>query len=156
MSYRNCVYSQKYKKIHLWTWDEDGNRIHEEHDYNPYIMLEDKNGDYNSIYNTKLKKKEFRDNFTRNKFTKESGIRRIFENLPPFQQWLVDNYWHSCEDEGFSKHPLKVCFLDIECPMNNGYADPENPEAVINLLTVYDSLDEKYITFGLKPSKIDR
>ena len=121
-------------------------------------MLEDKVGEFQSIYGTKLKKKEFNDNFSRNKFVKESGIRKIFENLPPFQQYLVDNFWHSCESEEFSKYPLKTCYIDIECPMPNGegFPDIENPQAVINLLTVYDSLDKKYTIFGLKPCKVER
>lgn len=153
--YRNCVYENRGKKIHLWTWDDEGNRIHEEHDYQPYIMLEDKNGEFQSIYGTSLKKKEFRDNFQRNKFTKESGITKIYENLPPYQQYLIDNFWHSCESDGFSQYPLKICFLDIECPSppDRQFPEPETAEEVINLLTVYDSLKKEYVVFGLKPSK---
>lgn len=140
----------KTQTVHLWTWDENGNRIHEEHDYKPYIMLEDKDGKYKSIYGTNLKKKEFEYNYNRNKFVKESGIRKIYEALPPYQQYLVDNFWHSCEKEEFSRFPLKVCFIDIECPMEKGFAEPVDPIAVINLLTVYDSDTKKYTAFGLK------
>lgn len=147
--YRNCVYNGKSKKIFLWTWDSVGNRIKQEWDYKPYLMLEDKNGEYTSIYGTKLLKKEFNTNYDRNEFIKDYGKKRIFENLPPYQQYLIDNYWHSCEKEEFSQHPLKVCYIDIECP-GTKFAEPENPENVINLLTCYDSLTKRYTMFGLK------
>lgn len=153
---RNCVYNNREKSIYLWTWDSEGNRIKEVHDYKPYLMLEDKKGEYESIYGTKLKKKEFRSSYERNKFVKESGVRRIFENIPPYQQFLIDNFWHVCEDKNFSKYPLKTYFLDIECPRKDSFPDPETAEAVINLLTCYDSLSKKYYVFGLKKYESER
>ena len=121
-------------------------------------MLEDKNGEHKSIYGTSLKKREFTSSYDRNKFVEDCGLKRIFENLPPYQQFLIDNFWHSCEDEDFSKHPLKVCFLDIECPGNNdsGFPEPETASEVINLLTCYDSLSKKYVSFGLKSTNLKR
>jgi hypothetical protein len=106
------------KKIHLWTWSASGTRVKEEIPFNPYLYLEDKNGAVKSIYGTPLKKKEFNTLWDRNKFVKESGIRRLFENLPPYQQFLIDNYYLLNERDDFAAHPLKVMFLDIECPSN--------------------------------------
>lgn len=154
--YRNCVYSNRERKIHLWTWDSQGNRIKEEHDFWPYILLEDKSGTEKSIYGTTLKRKHFSSNFDRTKFVKESGIKRVFENLPPYQQFLVDEFWHSCENEEFSQFPLKTCFLDIECPSAEGFPEPETATVPINLLTVYDSMEKQYTMFGLKPFHIER
>jgi DNA polymerase elongation subunit (family B) len=155
--YRNAVYSNKDRAVFLGTWDENGNRVTEKWDYKPYLMLEDKNGEHKSIYGTALKKREFNSSYDRNKFVEDCGLKRIFENLPPYQQFLIDNFWHSCEDEDFSKHPLKVCFLDIECPSNNsGFPEPETASEVINLLTCYDSLSKKYISFGLKSTNLKR
>lgn len=153
--YRNAVYNNKSKSIHLWTWDARGNRIYQEIDYKPYLYVEDKKGTATSIYGTALKMREFDTLWDRNKFVKEGNVRRIFENLPPYQQWLIDNYYHECESPEFAAHPLKVMALDIECPANpnvNGgmFSTPENPEQVINLLTCYDSLTKRYTMFGLK------
>ena len=154
--YRNCVYNNRDKKIHLWTWDAAGNRIKQELDYLPYLYLENKEGKDTSIYGTKIKKREFNTLWDRNKFVKDSGIKRIFENIPPYQQYLVDNYYHCNEDEDFAQHPLKVMTIDIECPSNpNGkmkgaFPDPEFAEEVINLLTCHDSLTKIYTVFGLK------
>ena len=156
--YRNAVYNNREKSVFLYTWEENGNRVTQKWDYKPYLMLEDKNGEHKSIYGTSLKKREFTSSYDRNKFVEDCGLKRIFENLPPYQQFLIDNFWHSCEDEDFSKHPLKVCFLDIECPGNNdsGFPEPETASEVINLLTCYDSLSKKYVSFGLKSTNLKR
>jgi len=153
--YRNCTYDPKNRVIHLFTWDKDGRRVRQELPFSPYLYLEDKKGDAKSIYGTSLKKKEFASSWERNKFVKESGIRRIFENLPPYQQFLIDNYYHNCESDEFSEHPLKICFLDIETPSNpniagGAFPKPELAEQVINLIVCYDSLTKKRTGFGLK------
>jgi len=152
--YRNCVYNNREKSVILYTWDENGRRVTQKWDYKPYLMLEDKNGEHKSIYGTALKKREFSSSYDRNKFVEDCGLKRIFENLPPYQQFLIDNFWHSCEDEDFSKHPLKICFLDIECPsnpaINNGaFPDPEFAEQVINLVVCHDTLTKRKTAFGL-------
>jgi len=112
--YRNCVYNNKERCVHLFSWDVDGNRVKYDLDFNPYLLLEKVNGEEESIFKTKLTKKEFDSGFERNKFLKDSNIKRVFENLPPAQQFLIDNYWHQNTDEDFSKFPLKVMFIDIE------------------------------------------
>lgn len=156
--YRNCVYNNKTKSIHLWTWDAYGNRCFQELDYSPYLYLESKGGEDTSIYGTSLKKREFKTLWDRNKFVKESGITRIFENIPPYQQFLIDNHYHHANDPDFSQYPLKTLFLDIECPGVEGgkFPEPELAENEINLLTIYDSLSKKYHVFGLKPYRNTR
>lgn len=148
--YRNCVYNNRDKKIKLFTWNSRGDRVTQEIDYRPYLYLEDKNGPEKSIYGTSLKKKEFADNWQRNKFVKDSGVKRIFENLPPYQQFLIDNYYHNNQDDGFAEHPLKVMIVDIENPSSEKMPDVELADTVINLITCYDSLTQRYTVFGLK------
>jgi DNA polymerase elongation subunit (family B) len=148
--YRNCVYNNKTKSVHLWTWDASGNRVFQELDFLPYLYLESKVGDATSIYGTAILKREFNTKWDRDKFVNESGIRRIFENLPPYQQFLIDNYYHCNEDEDFAAHPLKIMYFDIECPGVGAFPEPKLAENVINLLTCYDSLSKKYTVFGLK------
>lgn len=121
--YRNCVYNNKDKQIKLWTWDISGNRVFQELDFSPYLYLETKSGDSKSIYGSTLKKREFATLWDRNKFVKESGITRIFENIRPYQQFLLDNYYHCNEDEDFAKFPLKIMYFDIECPGSGAYKD---------------------------------
>lgn len=154
--YRNCVYNNRERKIFLWTWDENGNRVKEEHDFKPYILLEDKKGIEKSIFGTTLLKREFASSYDRNQFVKDSNIKRLYENLPPYQQFLIDNYWSVCEDDNFSQYPLRVAFLDIECPKSDGFPEPDLAEAVVNLVTIYDNFTEKYYVFGLKDYKSKR
>lgn len=149
--YRNCIYNNKTKTITLFTWTSDGERVKQELDFKPYIYLESKGGADRSIYGTALKRRDFETQWDRYKFVKESGIKRIFENLPPNQQFLIDNYYHCNSDEDFNKFPLKVMFLDIETFSKDGFPDINDPQDVIQLITCYDSLSKEYTTFGLKP-----
>jgi len=155
--YRNCVYNSKESKVHLFTWDEDGNRVVRDIDFNTYLYVEDKTGRDESIYGTKLLKREFNSSFERNKFLKDFKNPRIYENLPSYQQFLIDEYWNVNTTDDFSKNPLRILFIDIETFSNKGkFPDIQNPEDPINLITVYDTLNNKYITFGLHPYDTSR
>ena len=113
MSYRNIIYNGRDSSVRLFTWDENGKRISYETSYEPYLFVEG-NGKYESIFGTKLIKKKFQNQYGRYKFIKDTGIKRVFENLQPHQQYLVDRYWEENEDEDFNKHPIKTMFIDIE------------------------------------------
>ena len=114
MSYRNCYYNNINRCVELFTWDEDGKRVRYTVSHDPYLYLEDSKGEYTSIYNTKLKKKVFRNSYERSKFLRDGGVRRVFENLPPAQQYLLDTFWKENETVEFTQQPIKICFLDIE------------------------------------------
>ena len=61
VGYRNAVYLPKDEMVRLFTWDDDGNRIHIDSTYNPYLYIEAKSGkDGVSLYNTPLKRVRFR------------------------------------------------------------------------------------------------
>ena len=149
--YRNCVYDYKEKSIHLYTWDENGNRVKHTKNFYPYLFLEDPKGEFTSIYGTKLRKKIFENSYERNQFIKESGTRRLFENMPPVQQFLIDEYWKVHEDEDFFQHPLKVWFLDIETYSVGAFPNVEDPQDPINIISFYDSLEDKIYSYGTKP-----
>jgi DNA polymerase elongation subunit (family B) len=153
VSYRNCVYNGRTRTIRLFTWDQSGNRIAYDTTFDPYIYIEDPTGDKTSIYNTKVKKKSFNNSYYRNKFIKDSGIKRIFENIPATQQFLIDSFWRENETPEFSEKPLKVVFLDIETysPASEGFPDTNNPSHPINVITCYDTISQKFNTFGTGP-----
>ena len=57
MSYRHVYYDSRSKSIHLWKWNEQGDRVYEKIPFKPYLYVESRNGkDGKSIYNTDLKK----------------------------------------------------------------------------------------------------
>lgn len=151
MSYRNCYYNNINRCVELFTWDEDGKRVRYTVSHDPYLYLEDSKGEFNSIYNTKLKKKVFRNSYERSKFLRDGGIRRVFENLPPVQQYLLDTFWKENETAEFTQHPIKICFLDIETYSVDSFPNPEDPTHEVTVITCYDSLTKTFNTFGIKP-----
>lgn len=151
VGYRNAAYDARSQEIEIFTWDDDGARISFRQKFYPYIFLEDPKGEDTSIFNTKLKKKTFPTNYEKVKYIKDTGIRRVFENFGAVHHCLIDNYWQHNETEDFSKFPLKVYYVDIECVDKHAMPDPNNPQAPINVITVYCNSTKKFYVWGLKP-----
>jgi DNA polymerase elongation subunit (family B) len=149
VSYRNIYYDARERCINLFTWDEDGKRIKVTASYDPYLYIESGNGDAESIFGTKLVKKTFRTQYERYKYIKDTGVKRVFDNLPATQQYLVDTFWKSNETPEFSQHPIKVLFVDIETYSPDEFPNPQDPTHTCNVITVYDSINDEFITFGL-------
>ena len=153
MGYRNIYYDSKDESVHLWTWDMYGNRTKLVTSFEPFLYIESPNGtDGVSIFNTKLKKIKFKNQFERSKFVNETTITRLFHNLNAEQQFLLETFSKESEKEDFSKHKLKIFYLDIETYGKDGFSTPEEARDPINLITIYDSLEEKYYTWGLSKS----
>ena len=151
MAYRNVYYDARNESIHLFTWDKNGNRTKVLCSYEPYLYLESQTGcDGKSIFNSSLKKLSFRNSFDRNNFVKETPITRLFYNLNCEQQFLLDNFKDDAERDGYGKQPLKIFYLDIETYATEHFSKPEDADDPINLITIYDSLSEKFYTFGCK------
>lgn len=151
MAYRNVYYDPRKEVVHLFTWDKEGKRTKVECSYEPYLYLESQNGcDGKSIFNSALKKVSFRNSFDRNNFVKETPITRLFYNLSPDQQFLLDNFKNDVERDDYGKQPLKIFYIDIETYATTHFSTPQDANDPINLITVYDSLSEKFHTFGCK------
>jgi len=150
VSYRNIYYNGKEKCITLFTWDENGKRIKIDSTFEPYLYLENSRGEAESIYGTSLIKKTFRSQYERFKYIKDTNIKRVFENLPAPQQYLVDMFWKVNETPEFSKHPIKVMFLDIEVYAPDDFPHANQAKAPVNVITIYDSLAKKFFTWGIK------
>lgn len=149
--YRNICYNPRDESVTLLTWDDNGNRIAVDMSYNPYLYVETSlDGDAKSIFETSLRKRYFKDTRNRNTFIKECGTDRIFENLRPEQQFLIDTFWEKNGDIEFSKHPLKIHYVDIEVYCPDVFPTPEQALQPINVITVYDSIDEIFYTWGTK------
>ena len=104
--YRGVAYLSKDQIMRLYTWDENGKRISYDSTYEPYIYLEtNAHPDAKSIFNTPLRKRSFYSQFDRYKYVNENLGTRIFENLPPAQQFLVDHFHGQNESPEFSNQP---------------------------------------------------
>ena len=151
MSYRNAVYNSREQSIKLFLWDDDGKRITRDVTYHPYLYLETPSGDKTSIYGTKVKKRVFNTQYDRTKYIADSKNRRLFENIPTVQQFLLESFWRENETPEFSKNPLKVVFLDIETYSPDTFPNTEDPTHPVNVITCYDTTIKKFHTFGLAP-----
>ena len=150
--YRNIYYDNRKSQVTLWTWDQQGNRIDQKYSFKPYLFIESSNPPFDgtSIYNTNLRKLVFNSQFDRRKYVKESGMRRIFYNIPPEQQFLIEFYGQQNKNPNFSKHPLRIFYMDIETDSPNEFPQPEEAKDPIFLITIYDTLDDRWHTWGLK------
>ena len=151
MSYRNISYNPREEKMTIFTWDPNGKRISYEASYNPYLYVEtNTESKHKSIFNTNLKRRTFKNQYDRSKFIKESGQKRLFENLPIAQQFLIDMYWKDYEGADFIKHNLKIGILDIETYSPHEFPIPESATHPVNIITIYDSSTKQYFSWGLK------
>lgn len=147
--YRNVCYNPRKEEMTVFTWDTDGNRIRTDVSYNPYLYTETSlKHDSKSIFDTPLKKRIFRDTKQRNSFIRECGTNRLFENIRPEQQYLIDAFWKDNNTPEFSQHPLRIHYIDIEVYCPDAFPTPESASEPINIITIYDSLDETFYTWG--------
>ncbi len=151
--YRSASYNPFAKTVFLRTWSEDGARIDTEINFRPYLYLEKEGAtDAVSIFKTSLIKKSFENSIDRRKYTDSSANARIFHNIAPEQQFLIDRYKNENGDPSFSQFPLKVFLLDIEVDtsMDSSFPTPERAAVPINLITIYDTLTKTTHTWGLQ------
>jgi len=147
--YRSIYYNPYKRNITLGTWETDGERIDLDIPFDPYIYIESEtSSDAMSIFNTKLVKKAFKTSWDRDKYVKSSGLKRIFYNIPPEQQFLIDHFGNKNADPKFSIHPLRISFIDIETYSPNGFPNSKYAPDPINVITIYDSIDKHFYTWG--------
>jgi len=151
--YRNVYYNSRESLAYLFTWDKTGKRVVTKTPYSPYFYVETNmdNHDALSIFNTKLKKKVFKNSFERNKAAQDGAIKRLYHNIQVEQQFLIEKFRDDYEKPEFSANPLKVCFLDIEVYSPDEFPEAKDAKHPINLITIYDNLSETFYTWGCKP-----
>jgi len=149
VSYRNIYYNTKERCVTLFTWDKDGKRIKVDASVDPYLYVEGAGND-ESIYGTRLNKKTFRTQYDRYKYLKDTNVKRVFDNFPIVQQYLIDSFWKDNEKPEFAQHPIKVMFVDIEVYAPDDFPHANEAKAPVNVITVYDTLSNKFVTWGIK------
>lgn len=151
--YRNIYYSPKDSVCHLFTWDETGKRVVKKVPYQPYFYVETNSDtvDAISIFNTKLRKKVFRNNYERNKSAQDGAIKRLYHNIQVEQQFLIETFSGVYDKPEFTKFSLRINFLDIEVHSPDEFPEAKDAKHPINLITIYDSLTDMFYTWGEKP-----
>lgn len=151
--YRCATYNPFTESVFLRTWSEEGSRIDTEISFRPYLYLEKEGAeDAVSIFKTSLVKKTFKNSLERRKFIQSSSLNRLFFNVNPEQQFLIDSFKDVNSNPEFSQFPLKIFLLDIEVDTteDDGFPTPERAAVPINLITVFDSLTKTTHTWGLR------
>lgn len=111
--FRNITYSGKDQQINLFTWDEHGERIHQTFPFKPYLYIKKDDGkDGVSIYNEPLHKMTFDSKKERETFA--NRFKKVYYNISPEQQFLIEYFQGQNKTEKFSQNPLKIFYLDIE------------------------------------------
>lgn len=151
--YRHCYYNGKEGLIYLRTWDNNGNRVVTKHIHKPYLFVKSSTPtEYQSIFGDYLKKMEFRTSSERNAFVDTTNVE-IFYNFMVEQQFLLD-YYRNENFENLLTDPLKVVSIDIECPSDKEFPNPEDANHPINVIGCHDSLSGKYHIFGIGPYNV--
>lgn len=149
---RNYVaawYDWKKDAVAVLERDQNGNKFKKVFNAPYYFYVEDKNGEFESIFGHKLTKLEFssKDSYEE---AKQRFSRKFESDFRPLQRVLMDNYYNIPAPLVF------YAFLDIEVNYAKavGFAGPTNPYAEINAITIYQSWTKKYITL-LVPPKVN-
>lgn len=149
--YRNLYYDNYKGIMHLYTWDEDGNRIETKEPFKPFYYLDSEiDPKYKSIYGSGLKKVEFNNDFDRRQSIKNANIKKTYGNLPVEQQYLIEKFWKDNRHSDFSKFSLRLFTIDIEVYSPNEFPDAWEAKHPINAITLYDSLNKEFLIWGLK------
>jgi DNA polymerase elongation subunit (family B) len=162
--YRNLSYSQVKDtngkpsgQIDLFTWDKDGNPIHEKIKHNCFVTYEVPfETGLKSIHGTNLKRKMFSTKTDRYKWLKDNADKKVFECADPETELLNCLYGDQYDSEDFAKFDLRVHFVDIEIAIEDEFPEPYDADYPINLITVYDSFDKKYHTWSLGECEVKR
>jgi len=151
MSYRNCWYDHKKSQIHHFTWTTDGLPSRIIKNYKPYLLVPSPSKDKQDgigIDGVPLLKREFNNNYERTKFVKTCQTK-IYYNLPPTQQYLLDLY-HNKDINELTANPLRTFFFDIEV-IADEFPNPMEAKYPITSITIFDTLKKKYFTWGINP-----
>ncbi|HPM74119.1 MAG TPA: DNA polymerase domain-containing protein [Saccharofermentans sp.] len=136
---------------HVWFagWDAEGNRVEKWINHSSHLYYEDPHGEYVSMFDTKLARKQFKSVADRKRWITSNPNLRTFESLPPTREFLFDLFAGTQEEEDFQKHPLRIAYLDLEVASmeDREEAMPKLAKCPINVLTIFDSLTETYNCF---------
>jgi DNA polymerase elongation subunit (family B) len=148
LSFRNVHYDHRTSTIHLWHTVK-GERVYDRVEFVPYVFVPVAESGVRSLEGSPVAKKTFRNYFEYQKFQKENF--RIYENkVKPEYQFLAERYFRVPDDE-LETPRLRTFTIDIEVHSEKGFPKPEKAVWPVTLITIWDGLEEKMHTWGLKP-----
>jgi len=144
-NYVGSYYDWDTDSVMVWERDEKGRKVVAHHAPH-YFFVEDEDGEYKSIFGSKLKKLTF-DNQDEMRQAARLYGKKFESDIRPEAKVLMNEYY------GRPTPIVNYAFLDIEVDYNSalGFSSPENPYAPINAVTIYQSWTKEYWTYAVPP-----
>lgn len=111
--------------------------------------------DEKDIYGRFVVTKEFRNIFERKKWIEAANGLNIIECLRPEQEFAQYMWSDFVFNDDFNKQPLRIHYFDIETEISAEFMLPSKANNRINMMTIYDSLTEKFYTWSLLHAEIN-
>lgn len=158
--YRSCIYVTDHDKkgrIILFGYDKNGNPktfvcAHKSHI--KYVVKYDT--DEKDIYGRYVATKYFENTSSRSKYLDAVGDGLIIvEALRPEQEFLQKVFGSEVFSDNFNIQPQRIHSIDIETEISDTFMSPAVADNRVNMITVHDSLTDKFYTWSLSHAEID-
>ena len=157
--YRSICYttdSDRSGKIVLFGFDINGKPTTYIFPWQSYIKYNCKfKTDEQDIYGNYVTTKYFKNSFDRSKYIKNANGLNIVECFKPEQEFAHFMWDENILEADFNKQPLRIHYFDIETEISDQFMKPSQADNRINMMTIYDSMTEKFYTWSLEHAEID-
>jgi DNA polymerase elongation subunit (family B) len=107
------------------------------------------------IYDHYVATKYFNSKYERDQYVKNANGINIVECLKPESEFLHFMFDENVLDMNFNKQPLRLHYFDIETEISDKFEKPTDARNRINMMTIYDSLTEKFYTWSLQKCSLN-
>lgn len=107
------------------------------------------------IYDKFVATKEFKNVWERKKWVENAPGIKIVECLRPESEVLHFLFDEDVLTDSFNKQPLRIHYFDIETEISDQFERPADARNRINMMTIYDTLTEKFYTWSLEHAEIN-
>jgi DNA polymerase elongation subunit (family B) len=106
------------------------------------------------VYGNYVATKYFKNVYERKKYIDNVNGLNIVECLKPESEFLQEMFGKISLEPSFNKQPLRIHYLDIETEMSGAFMKPSEAGNRINMITIFDTLTNKFYTWSLEHAEI--
>lgn len=152
-TYISAVLTPDREKVRVFSRDSEGRRRITDFDAPYYFFLENKDGDYQDIFGTRLEKVECHspeEFHTTTSAYKNAGIKMWESDIRPEYKVLGEHFY------GKKAGKLNITFFDIEVDYDKtiGFSDPANPYAPVSAISYYHVHSDRTVVYVVPPKGI--
>ena len=128
---------------------EDGERIREEIDtFQPTLFVPEEKSKYKTIFGKSVGP------IQPGSITDCRDFVKLYKDVPNFElygstEWVQQYIYANFKSTEFDITKFRICTIDIEVESENGFPDVESVNEKINVITIKDSLTNRFYVFGL-------